>query len=225
MLRACVVVAGVAMLLACLVLDGDKLRVDGVEVAVELADLPTSIPTRELALEMAKELAMAPPGWHLQIVEGPSEGTMIELPEGRALSIGRAPGMDLVIDDETISREHATVTRYGADVWIEDREATRGTFLGKDRLAPRRATRWSPELAVRLGSCVLALRAPFDWQPRDPAPSPEPLRQPDRIAAPVVEVQVAQNPPRESRNVRAAVIVVALVLVVIGCVVMLVWIL
>jgi hypothetical protein len=51
------------------------------------------------------------------------------------------------------------------------------------------------------------------------------LRQPDRIAAPVVEVQVAQNPPRESRNVRAAVIVVALVLVVIGCVVMLVWIL
>jgi pSer/pThr/pTyr-binding forkhead associated (FHA) protein len=57
----------------------------------------------------------------------------VELRQDRA-SIGRAPGNDVVIDSEAVSRQHAEVQRRREGWVIVDRKSTNGTFFRGERV-------------------------------------------------------------------------------------------
>ena len=69
---------------------------------------------------------------------------------GDQLIVGRMRPADVVIDDGSISRQHARFFRKDGAVWIEDLGSTNGTFLHGDRIAS--ATRIAPNDELTLGS-------------------------------------------------------------------------
>ena len=49
-------------------------------------------------------------------------------------TLGRRDDCDLVIDDKTISGQHAQVSRRGGLFYVVDLRSTNGTFLNDDRV-------------------------------------------------------------------------------------------
>jgi pSer/pThr/pTyr-binding forkhead associated (FHA) protein len=64
----------------------------------------------------------------LRVVAGPLEGQQVDLAALRVV-IGRSPTCDAVLDDPTVSRQHATLQRAGRDVSVEDLGSTGGTTV------------------------------------------------------------------------------------------------
>lgn len=60
-------------------------------------------------------------------------GAVIEL-SGAITRIGRDPHNDIVLDDDTISSEHAVIEVSGGRYWIEDQKSTNGTRVGDERV-------------------------------------------------------------------------------------------
>jgi pSer/pThr/pTyr-binding forkhead associated (FHA) protein len=70
----------------------------------------------------------------LVVEQGPVSGeeyTLDELP----LVIGRLPGVDIVIDDTRISRQHARLTEREGQLQIEDLGSSNGTFVNGERIS------------------------------------------------------------------------------------------
>jgi murein DD-endopeptidase MepM/ murein hydrolase activator NlpD len=81
------------------------------------------------------------------------DGTLKSLPILKSLvSVGRDPENDIVIDDPSISRQHAFLRVDIAGVWIEDRRSSNGTFIGSQRLSPEEPVRIPPGKAIRFGT-------------------------------------------------------------------------
>jgi pSer/pThr/pTyr-binding forkhead associated (FHA) protein len=108
--------------------------------------------------------ALAPVGWaavcdvvSLRPVAGDSGHT---LEGGRALTVGRAKGCDVILNDDTVSNTHARVEFNPKDQWVtvSDLDSSNGTFLNGSRIGSAQA---------RIGD-VLRLAA-------GAAPSPTPL--------------------------------------------------
>lgn len=86
-------------------------------------------PDREPAL-VAPAAQILDPGGHIA-----EPGAAFPLRSGLT-RIGRDPHNDLVIDDDTISSEHAVIEVRQGRYWLEDRRSTNGTHLGPERLTP-----------------------------------------------------------------------------------------
>ena len=54
--------------------------------------------------------------------------------EGERLTVGRRPESDIFLDDVTVSRKHAELTRHDGDFVIEDQGRLNGTFLNRKRI-------------------------------------------------------------------------------------------
>jgi pSer/pThr/pTyr-binding forkhead associated (FHA) protein/ribosomal protein L40E len=54
--------------------------------------------------------------------------------EGEETTIGRSPECDIFLDDVTVSRRHAVVTRKDRQLEIEDLGSLNGTFLNRRRI-------------------------------------------------------------------------------------------
>jgi pSer/pThr/pTyr-binding forkhead associated (FHA) protein len=54
--------------------------------------------------------------------------------DGAQTTIGRSPDCDIFLDDVTVSRRHATVSREGGALTIEDLGSLNGTFLNRKRI-------------------------------------------------------------------------------------------
>ena len=109
-----------------------------------------------------------------------SEGT----PGGRvwpirapAMTLGRDPGSDVVLDDPAASWHHARLLSDGADVVLEDFGSTNGTWVNGQRLAGRRAL--VPGDLIRCGTTALRLRVE-ERRPFPDAGGP-PARPPDGL--------------------------------------------
>ena len=59
----------------------------------------------------------------------------IALTEGK-FSFGRGSEADYRLDDDGLSRLHATVYRDGDNVWITDENSTNGSFVNSERVKP-----------------------------------------------------------------------------------------
>lgn len=64
------------------------------------------------------------------VVQGPKAGARYAL-DADLVSVGRHPRSDIFLNDVTVSRRHAAVTRQGARYWIEDSGSLNGVYLNR----------------------------------------------------------------------------------------------
>ena len=64
----------------------------------------------------------------LRMVRGPQIGTVFDL-EDVPITIGRNPKCDIFLDDMTVSREHADITRHGDVLVIRDLKSFNGVWI------------------------------------------------------------------------------------------------
>ena len=110
--------------------------------------------------------------------DGSFTGPAIEI--GGGITLGRAVGCDVVLDDERVSRRHARVSPSGAGLVIEDLASGNGVFVGIERVS-RAAL--APGQPFRIGMTWFvvevdpAAAAPVEPPPPAPAaPPPPPAR-------------------------------------------------
>jgi hypothetical protein len=76
---------------------------------------------------------------------------------GAGVTIGRLKNSDLVLDDPTISRNHARIEWDGRRATVIDLGSKLGTFLGATRLTPQTPYEWLPDQPLRIGRYTLRL--------------------------------------------------------------------
>jgi len=70
----------------------------------------------------------------LTILTGTLSGQLFKVSKG-ALTIGRSPHVELRLDDDGISRNHARIRSETNRAWIEDMESRNGTFVNGERIS------------------------------------------------------------------------------------------
>lgn len=88
------------------------------------------------------------------------------IPAGGRISLGRIGSNDIVIDDSSVSKIHASI---GADadgaLLIADTGSTNGTFINDQRIAYGKATRLLPEDRVKFGTIEITFERTPTAQP------------------------------------------------------------
>ena len=152
-----------------LVRSGDKVRVGRIWLELRIGRGPVTrdvaAATRDLALALVSE-AMDAMGTDrtpkVRVVEGRDQGAALALAEdGRTHVVGRAPHCDLALSDPDASREHVHVVRRDGLVFVSDRAAKNGTWIGEVRLSGDAEVLWRPANMIRIGRTVLALEEPI----------------------------------------------------------------
>lgn len=95
------------------------------------------------------------PGACLVVLQGPSLGQRIDLGD-QVLTLGRAEGCGLRIDERSVSRQHACIGRNGDAFWLKDLGATNKTLLND---VPIDEAVLSNGDYITIGSCVLKFLA------------------------------------------------------------------
>ncbi|NIS60303.1 MAG: FHA domain-containing protein [Proteobacteria bacterium] len=92
-------------------------------------------PTRPIALFKSGKKAEEPLGkgssGKLIVIYGAHLGKQYELGPKRTL-IGRTDRSDIIIDDSSVSREHASIERKDGRFILEDLKSTNGTFINSE---------------------------------------------------------------------------------------------
>lgn len=92
----------------------------------------------------------------LVVLNGPLEGTVVQLNPRAPLVLGRAKkGLQLI--DPLVSLVHAEITWEGDRYWVQDRGSATGTFVNDVRLTDR-AVVLVPGMRIRLGETDLEVR-------------------------------------------------------------------
>jgi hypothetical protein len=75
-------------------------------------------------------------------VKGSPKEKRIDIARGRSISVGRAASNDLVLDDSSVSKIHASLSAADeGDLLLADTGSTNGTFLNGERIAYGKAVR------------------------------------------------------------------------------------
>lgn len=72
------------------------------------------------------------------------------------VSFGRAPGADVVVRDDSMSRQHARIRAEGDDWVVEDLRAYNGTFVNGERVEGTR--RLEPGDVIKMGATVIRVK-------------------------------------------------------------------
>lgn len=84
--------------------------------------------------ELSVTLPEMPSGGGILVVRrGPNAGTKFLL-EKDMTTIGRHPDSDIFLDDITVSRRHAAISREGAAYRVRDVGSLNGTYLNRERI-------------------------------------------------------------------------------------------
>ena len=81
-------------------------------------------------------------------------------PDARRLLLGSSAACDIIVSDQSVSRQHAWIERKGEDYFIEDNHSTNGTWLDSDMLLPGNQLKLSPGCLITLGSTDLIFLDP-----------------------------------------------------------------
>jgi pSer/pThr/pTyr-binding forkhead associated (FHA) protein len=85
------------------------------------------------------------------VVVGPTVGLSFAL-VGDSLRVGRDPASaTLLLRDQTVSRNHASLDRRGNEWLVTDQGSTNGTFVNGQRLAPQQPVPLQPGARVKFG--------------------------------------------------------------------------
>lgn len=117
---------------------------------IDFEDDGGEMTSTERRLPAAADASVAP---FVLVLSGLSAGKVVHVGE-RGLRIGRTPGLDLVLQDAGVSREHCTIERDGVvgSFVIEDHDSTNGTWVGQARV---RRLVLTGEERIRIGSDVV----------------------------------------------------------------------
>ncbi len=85
--------------------------------------------------------------------------TSVALEPGRAIHVGRSRSATVQIEHASLSREHATFTFDGAQLFVVDRDSRNGTHVGGARIESRSAAPVEPGGQVLLGDVLVAYQA------------------------------------------------------------------
>lgn len=92
---------------------------------------------------------------HITIVEGPYQGSHMELSSLGELVLGRSPDCDFVLGDDYSSARHARLFRRGQDWFVEDLDSRNGTYVGGVRI--EQPERVSVGTDIRIGRTTVRL--------------------------------------------------------------------
>lgn len=88
----------------------------------------------------------------LRVKNGPGAGLLLELSEATAISLGRSPGNDIVLEDDAVSGQHARIRCEDGAFVVHDLQSTNGTFVNERRV--ERHTLVNGDV-VRLGETLM----------------------------------------------------------------------
>jgi predicted component of type VI protein secretion system len=133
----------------------------------------------------------------LEVVEGPDAGNQVAL--DRPIVIGRAPDVDLVLQDDEVSRRHARVSPAGEDsALVEDLGSANGTFVNDSEL--HGPARLDPADELLVGVTLIEVRSrtqvaarPSALRAVPPALAHAP-RQPDYVDLAAIDVDDGAAP-------------------------------
>ncbi len=138
-----------------------------------------------------------------------TSGAAIELSE-TITRIGRDPHNDIVLDEDTISSEHAIIEISDGRYWLEDQRSTNGTHLGDERLEPGQRIQLKGGDHVRLSDIDLMF-VMTGYVPggatvflSSPTSSPPAWNEPESVEAPASHPTVAQPVVLESQAAEMA---------------------
>jgi len=129
------------------------------------------------------------PGLRLVVLAGGAPRAY-PLPENGTVLLGRGGRCPIVIDDNSVSREHAALHVANGAVTVEDLGSRNGTRVGGAKIAKGERVRVGPNELFELGAVVFAVKAPSakSVTPRESAPTgPAPGAMPARAGAPSAE--------------------------------------
>lgn len=109
----------------------------------------------------------------LYMIRGPMQGHAFDLKD-QATSVGRAVENDIQIDDPSVSRYHAKITRQGDDLFIEDLKSQNGTLIDGKAIDPFETVRLPKGISIALGNILFILGKKTVTEPTtrvDDAPS------------------------------------------------------
>ena len=98
--------------------------------------------------------------------EGPTGSGQLDI-DGE-ITIGRAPGNGLVLDDGQVSRRHAAIRPAADGVHVEDLGSYNGTYVNGERIAA--AAFVGAGDTIKVGETLLTLDLPVAAPPPPPAP-------------------------------------------------------
>jgi pSer/pThr/pTyr-binding forkhead associated (FHA) protein len=129
--------------------------------------IPTSLydAKQDQELEQVYDKELSDPGFKplfLYVEKGPGQGQLVTIRQG-PLMVGRASISDLRLQDPSISRRHAQLTRLGERLYIKDLGSQNGTFVNKRKVAAELEIFAGDELGI--GTAVIKLRGPTQHDP------------------------------------------------------------
>ena len=77
--------------------------------------------------------AASPKSAYLITLKGPKAGKNLKI-EKEELTLGRSMDVDVLLDNEGVSRRHARIYREGEHYWLEDLGSTNGVFVNGEKL-------------------------------------------------------------------------------------------
>jgi len=83
----------------------------------------------------------------LRTLQGPSPGQTFSL-EGPAAVLGRHPGCDIVLESGSVSRQHARITNFDGNFYIEDLNSRNGTYVNGRLLSGRQMLKENDEIGI-----------------------------------------------------------------------------
>lgn len=93
------------------------------------AGAPNAPGARKLSAPRRRE-----PAREITVVEGPLEGSHMQLTGLEDFTLGRAADCDFVLGDDYSSSRHARLFRRGSEWFIEDLESRNGTYVAGVRI-------------------------------------------------------------------------------------------
>jgi hypothetical protein len=92
----------------------------------------------------------------IQVLEGPMSGAQFEI-DKEVIFVGRAPGNDVRIRDDAVSRRHVKIFSVESCYFIEDLKPKNGTVINGEALDPGFARLITENDLIHLGSTVIRL--------------------------------------------------------------------
>ncbi|MEA2826282.1 MAG: hypothetical protein QOG43_721 [Actinomycetota bacterium] len=116
-------------------------------VAANYGSTPAARPTRSRVGDMRAAVGGGKNGTKLKVIEPPeTRGKVYDLTD--ELTIGRATGCHITIDDTYVSQLHARVFKRDGQVFIEDLGSTNGTYVNRTKVTAPLVVRRGDRLQV-----------------------------------------------------------------------------